>query len=578
MTSPLTLLSIDVLGEITDLVEAADIAILWMCGSRTLNYKLGVGGGVRQFSHRTHALRMSWPTLVSSFHHLRTFRLVYIHVGECTKIANANFDTLPPTVECIETAFFDDVVKLHALLVASPNRLPRLHTVILAGHTQQLQTELIRALPASLHTISFLASEACVKDSIPLSLNDLPPGITHLSSYETCLTMGSDGAANEEARQTSGLQTYSTGSDSGEWMRALPPHLRTLELEIMNDEHLDLLPSTLTHLDVTDIGASRLFYASLPPTLTELRVDNHVNGDALEIDAAIARVLPRTLTRLLGASIDPLAIPYLPPGMTELFVFTSTRWHVDLTCAIPTACTRLTISAMTVLSMAKLPATLLHLQVFASIPAEAMRLLPPSLISLCMAGSSNTETIDYFSLLPPRLEELDMLYGYHDVSNCDTTMLPRTLKRLNISHHNVNPPHSWYTGLPSSLVHVRLVVRAFNITHATSIAHLANLEHLSLQVDEWNPHVIAHLPPQLHNLVVYTSNKHRDKALSRPVVNNLLAALPRQLVICHIPSLRPLNATMRRHLPRTLVSLLVNSVDVIEKWRTLRAHGLREVR
>lgn len=591
------MLTIDALAEITGRISGSDISRLWRCGSKRLNYKLGICGGVKKFDVKSSIpFYMHWPILVASLQHLHTFRFMSRVPHSDSTILNVVFNTLPSTIKHIEVAFIDDAIYFHEALVASPDRFTLLETVILSGHYTHHQfrpilnqADLIRTLPASVMTILITKHH---HDDLPpseLCIDDIPPNITHMQACDIIITPSAD----EKARAPSRLASFWTAIDGDQWMSALPPQLESLTIRSLPDAFLHLLPPSLTELTVEDFDTCTTFLDALPRTLTKLdaplRDDLH-NLDLIRLlpprltttsrcfsntllSAEMVAALPRTLTDLPGAIVLPCDIVHLPRNLTSLSIHQS---H-ELTIALFASCTWLEVSSLCESMVDKLPRLLKHLVVRNSVDTPAcFAALPSSLISLTVRGpllagegGSTATLFDYFSRIPRGLRKFTLNYCQSLPIDCQFTgvpssaALPRTLEVLSIALR-VHVTPEWHSELPPALkyLYMNRPIDTFTVNDACALQSLSRLTYMSISAAEWEPLGLAHMPPALHTLSIFSMIK--TATVSSGVTRTLLAALPRRILDCRLPIFCTdgIDSSMHHLLPATLSSFVIGYMAV----------------
>lgn len=595
----LLVLAIDILGEITDLISGYDIVRLWLCGSKRLNYNMGVCGGVRRFAIESDvAFGMPWPIIASHFHHLKYFRLTRDRDDCDTKITNVDFNALPSTLTHIEVAFGGDAKYMYDALVASPSHFPQLTTVRVSGDrlvaqtwVRVLQGDLVRALPKSVSTIDIGRDYRLIPLACDLAINDLPPNVTTLRSIDMRIAEMVDRNADDE-HMSSRMTTYSTTLGSDVWLSALPSHLQTLSIGRMRDKFVHLLPPRLTDLSVGIIDTPAVFLAALPPTLTRLHAlleYEEIGLDeirllprrlvsardclpgALTVDMVAA--LPRTLTDLSQTLITPRAIIVLPPLVTSVCIYD--RFFFTLPHPIPASCTLLKIAILDEAIVGKLPPNLTYLNVYQHVSdPTCIASLPASLTSLTVGGTLwGTKTLaHYFSQLPRalcylKLKMCPLMLDADTSTEYSSSALPHTLETLKMAMDSTPIPSQWYAHLPPTIQYLRMSVHSFGINDADTVRRtLTCITRLDLSIDAaWEACALAHMPTTLHTLSVSIQSATAYVRPSLETCCQLLAALPPRIVRCSLPELHDdidYEAAMRQYLPKTLVCLRVNDTQI----------------
>lgn len=580
-------IGIDELAEITDKLEGRDIVKLWVCGSRALHYKLGVGGGVRQFSvQSTLHFTMPWPVIVSHFARLHTLRLVAASLNIVSHVTDANFLSLSPCIRHIEVTFDCDAELLTDALTASPDRFAQLETVNVSGlhhgdmARQTIHVELVRALPKSVSAVRIKRSGGKRHNIYPLHIEDLSPNLTSIVALETRIELKEERSADEEeCHVMSGLTHYQTNTIGGLWMSCLPSHIQSLTVGVIEDEYVHLLPRTLAHLSANFETAS-VFLAALPRTLTHLDtphsqhrgIDDEeigllppglikMTGNCLKnsLDAHTVALLPRSLRALGSSMVHQDAIPNLPPHITSLSLCGSNFLIHD----IPRTCTVLSLYELNNTTVGRMPPNLTRLTVRSAVNScDAVATLPQSLTQLDGMGVIHLPQA-YFSLLPRGLRTL-INHRHHIVYNADTSAvleappscdLPRTLIDCIIgTRYNVTP--TWFAQLPPTLTHLGLKLYGLTMESGEALSHLTHLSSLQLSLDEWLVDTLSFMPRALVSLDI-TCGSSNESIKTHAEKRALIEALPRRLVRCRIPNMSLTDLDMRSRLPRTLTSLSI---------------------
>lgn len=589
-TSSTTLytLGADALAEITNLIAGSDVYHLWLCGSRALNHKLGVGGGARVFHVKsTDAFEMPWPGLVSYLPHLHTFRLLSDAVSMTSRVTDVDFTKLPSSITHINVTFDRDHEYLIDALTRSPAHFARLTYVRLNGPTlitnAGRQGDLMRALPSSVSTVIIckLIGGFVVKQPRQMTAIDMLPNLQTLVASHVYMQPN-----DTDEHQMSNLTSYVTSATCNAWMSALPTHLQSLSLGVLRNDYLHLLPPTLTFLSVYRFETESVFVAALPRTLTKLTILSFdaflkkadvirtlpagiktINGNFSSpiITAKKAAALPRSLTLLRHKCAHPNAIKSLPPGISRLVVRKKgTDDALILTHRLPISCTYLLISTLNESSIGRLPAALLTLCVEDNVETLAcLAHLPASLTSLIIRGKMPSEAhpVDYIPLLPKGLRSFSsaahpMTYSTSAVSGTSSRDLPPTLERCNIALNNLTTASTWYADLPTTIQCLTLTVNTFSVECASALHSLTRLASLTLILVVWDVNLLSHLPRTLERLFI-TSTHASSVHTTREQVCALLASLPPQLAECRIPALAPVDEKMQEYLPKMLTSFMI---------------------
>lgn len=564
---------------ITDLLESADTCHLWMCGSRRLNHKLRAS--VRTFSIvSSTAFDMKWPGILAYFSQLHTFRIVSKELTSKSTVANVDFTTLPASLKKIEVAFDRADRQLYGTFVTSRDRFPNLHTVII-GKTNNVKGKPIRGailttLPKSVTRFVAKRDHSDIKDAVfHAPMADIPPNLTIIEAHNVYLPALEDASHIEHAHLFANLTSLAIAMDSGDWMAILPTKtLLSLEMRVMYDAHLHLIPPRLEKLTVWSMEEQASFARALPHILRTLwcthfpQFDEHVlrllPRGITRIDSCLAEILtaemaaalPPALTRV-KCQVLPSVLPHLPAGITKMSIMNvGGIGDIDIRHPIPPACTHLTMFTLSEASAKMLPPTLteLTLDLIADIPV-CVPLLPQTLQVLSVR---NMYPAKHLSLLPRGLRALHSNVYDIDKSLLDdgrslSYALPRALEFLPIGPVDTVSPE-WYAGMPSTLVNFTMAVDNFGIDDATTMSRLfPRLGNLYINVNKnFDYCALAHLPPSIHTLAVGSLASGPVQKLSYDEVCDTLAALPRRLRTCNIPPVWPFVKDMREYLPKTL--------------------------
>lgn len=441
----------DILALVAQLLPAKEVATLWECGSRWLNYNFGELGAVTRLSFSVPQGRIGWPCLVFRYTKLERLSLSFFGEGTLLIVAPVIDPQWSKTIREIElrgAGCFN-----FWTTVDSAQCFPSLEKLVLIGIREDLTVAHLQSFPRSLASLDFMALNSCsygaeylprmlvelkLYAQLRYDLKELPPTLETLSTGPWLLRpnqladlpfgLTSLDFCTEKSeiptivalvpRQLTKLNiTYSGGSYLLPTFPAsdLPPCLE--QLDIIGDIIVDLrqLPRTLTHFSVH--GTMQLSAASdlafLPPTLRTFSTSGFV---ALVKDGDTVAMLPRLLTTLCFLGSDYLrssgfltdaTAKHLPPSLTHLT-------YAETDTALSGAC------------FAALPRNLRHLQ-----------------LSIA-TGVQDSHIGD----LPPYLSVL-LLSKCTGLGNDCVPLLPRMLTRFNASAQRFNS--DCFVHLPPSL-------------------------------------------------------------------------------------------------------------------------------
>lgn len=598
-TTLLSSLSTDALLEITELLTGDDTSRLIMCGSRALNHKLGPGGGVKTYSLRSSIdFIMRWPAVILPYlPRLETFRIAGNQLSYGAKVINPDFATLPRNLKHLDVEFDNDVLRLFETLTTLPDHFVQLETVRVGAtildyniRSEFDRANVIRALPRSVKSIHIVRpteggrTHAVYIEDLSHNLAIIRTNSTLIASRalddaERRAIMGEAPCSDEEKQHiVSGLTQYSTNVAGGDWMAALPAHLQSLTIAKIDPNYLPLLPPNLTTLSV-DCAPSRAFIVALPRSLTHLYTrDRHsagniqaddiaflprgliqISGICLpkRLDAECAARLPRSLIKLGSCAVDWDAIPHLPPGIVELVMAS-----IDQSAhKLPAACKHLSLQALSNATIGRLPPSLTHLRIKASVYSiAAIAALPTTLTSLRIDGPRIVDEYpaNYFTLLPRGLRSF--IHGAYSsdpaVEAYPSSDLPRALTELVIGTEYITTVE-WFANLPPGLVRLSLSIQTLDMASAKALALHTTIVNLSIRMRQWDVTTLPYMPPHLDRLHIGCDKRNVDE-VSHADRCAAMAALPRRLATCHIPSLNLRARDMYLNMPTTITSMTID--------------------
>lgn len=551
------------MGEITDLLEGAAIARMWLCGCRALHHKFAVGG-VRTFSIVSSiAFKMPWPRITAYFSQLRTFRLVSHAQLIKSIVSDINFMALSTSLSRIEVSFDQDDLHLYHAFTTAPERFLQLDTVILreANNRGQVQRPirggLVRVLPRNVSTFIVKRDTSDATNPYREPIHKISPNLAIFKTFNLNLY-----PILPHPSPFANLLSFSTTMNADKWMEALPATLQELKLNYIRDAYLLLIPRGLIKLTVTDAASTSALIAALPHTLTSLKVTRGLTltlADMLLlprrlvdlsssslyhtlIDADMAAAMPRSLTGM-NAYVQPSALPHLPTGFTTLVL----AYLNDVNSrSLPPALTRLVVHGGEII-----PSCIFD--------------LPRSLHTLAIRASGGSVVYspsDYISLLPSELRILHLALSTQMLMTARTSRdLPRTLEDLTLGPIIVMT--DWYVGLPPTLTYLILNVSTFGIDEAVALSSSqSQLRCLQITVaSHWDYRALAHMPRTLHSLSINVDTRCFQTMPSsgdeEGDVHSVIALLPPIIATLNIPLIgwRDLQ-DMRDWLPPTLVCFM----------------------
>lgn len=264
-------------------------------------------------------------------------------------------------------------------------------------------THMCLTLPQSSHykKLEFLRTVTYDVGLTPAVIRALPRGLTHL----TLRFLDEDADDNSMGRPVVPFRFHDNDS------------IR-IDIPGFDDECVALLPRGLTHLCV---GVAAMltdaFAASLPPGLQEL--DLRLNH---RLTAAFTQNLPATLTALAfrfyhdyhGERLAPSCLRQLPSSVTSLYLERPPKGFA-----------------------VHLPQNLRTLSIRSWIGDDEIAALPKSLVALHIDGSGGGSggrslTTAFSALLPPALQDLEVVFHGVVVDDDSIRNLPPSLRRLRL--------------------------------------------------------------------------------------------------------------------------------------------------
>lgn len=545
----LDLFPLEVLQQLFDKLYAFDLGALWLSGNRILTHKMAEGA-VQTFILPIVSRRRKnpfWPSLVSSFQHLRVLRL--LRDPESSIAVEIDWDRLKElpsslTSICIETSPTTKYKDVWPSIQTAFPLLTELNLGPIAQSPPNTDAEPNLELPKilGLGTLTSL-SVWTRRDALPVLLKMAPSTLTDLSftgDGPYCLGLGDHVFELPKSLlkiSITGLRGTSSFSEK------LPPAINSMKLDSTFDKMVCQLASNGT----------------LPPTLTSLKLTSFHQGF---VEPSVLKGLPRALKTLslrCRATLTEEAMKLLPLGLTRLDFLgclgtsgTETDLQpAPLSWELPKGLKilRTNIDANTLRAHVNaLPAGLEHLQTLNDC-SDFVQSLPSHLTFL-----SCVLTPEAFPHLPSTLTFLDsniMNLEYHNRNRfhdcqwaslpplpasitrarcslqCYSPLdfLPSTLRNLNL--RILSPPSSsgegdeantdsyeidpnWADGLPASLVALILSADFLPLTLDTMDQMECKDKLLTLQIRtdpplEFDSNVFSRLPPKLLCLILRIS-------------------------------------------------------------------------
>lgn len=321
------------------------------------------------------------------------------------------------------------------------------------------------------------------------------------------------------------LDFFTTPGDPLPYLQALPSTLTHLSIgasSTVNQQHLALLPASLTFLSCCASPSSWDLFALLPRGLTCLRMIGDIPDDPYgDTEYHKLSNLPPKLTELYltAFTISTRMLPLLPRSLTILeprfFLFLSFQ-------DMPPRLQSLTLENLEPAFIPVLPATLTYLRIWDLDPF----------------------TDDNIGLLPATMKDLTLNQNI-SLTNAAIALLPRNLHSLDLSR-NTNISDDGLKRLPPML-------KILTIKGATDISEKVvpflprNLASIEIRnVDSWGDDSAKYLPPFLNQLILGKGTRFTNAGCHD---------LPPKLVTLELRLNRALTFECLRLLPRTLQTL-----------------------
>jgi hypothetical protein len=389
-----------------------DIAYLWFCGSKQLNYKLKEGG-VRSFDISLKTWRpLVWPTLALSFNKLDSFGTSFAQNVSCRSLSNISLSFSSSLTKlhlhCYNaySTFLDAICPVSA---PATTRLPNLQDLWIDG-TGSSNTEPREPFSTLFPSLQTLTIAWCDSDrfnqAAPMSSTHfallLTPTLTSLENH-WCLYI-------------------SSGFDFN-W----PTGLTSLETKMLKDD---------------GVGKFELFFPSLPSSLLHLKLHYSSTSTFSPVD---------TVWTLLPAYLLTLAcrVDYVTPDHIRKLPRTLTELDLNSDCDLSELPPSITsMNCHRVDSPQSLPRGLLHCDWL--LPASQIEHLPPKIssISFDIVGDdliwpahfhtngtlkfiqSNGLTNTQLRALPSSVDSISFYDDPGPAGDLDVSLLPRNLTNL----------------------------------------------------------------------------------------------------------------------------------------------------
>jgi hypothetical protein len=561
----------DIISIIVEHLDAYDLASLWICGDKRLNFILCET--VKRFE-LVYPVKSKgeWPRLISHFPTLDTLIVSAPLELSLFEVSGVDLSLIPPTIRRLELRFanaFDSFVSVGKSRKSPPEtcfspqikRFGRLETWIATKATEWDYKNLggIEFLPRTLQTLYL---DTCFRLSAK-QVSYLPPSLTELQAslcegvlepvaFPLSLLSYVDRVAIdyrlivESVPSTLTNLEIPSASVPLKWASTcfVPPHLKSLKLSSLpNMKFLSLLPASLTSLQASSPFHQRVEVAMLPRSLKFL---SHLSLSGRLCDA------PRHLKYLDFSHGSSLEMP--PPGVLqslETYIVQSVVAPISEFDFLPPCLTHLSafgiqMSEKVIASISNLP-NLEYLSLTSHGACTSLEsLCLPRLTTLRLQTSHNFEDLD----MAPGNQWANRLKTLHlDLRKHPTDPRPIT---------SLNALNSWFSNLPHTLTCLRLLARpstlpptllqhlppaltsiALNELSSFEASHFQmpitwppQLTALQLQGRPWSPSIseetiLAFLPSTLHCLQIPSTPNFdvgsNDRSVQSP---KILAALP----------------------------------------------------
>jgi hypothetical protein len=579
----------EVLVGITDLIIALNIARLWLCGSRSLNWKLGKAGGVQTFNFvaDSHFPSIVWPRMMAEFDRLRSLRIevpikTNLRQNEgIFPLLEPDIATLPRKLKILYLRFEHHLEFLVATLKTDPKVFQHLEDLTLSESPQ------IDRLPQPLELPS-LTSLNIIPTINLLKLSEIPPTLTFLRA--NCKHLECD-ISYFPSRLTS-LQ-LDLSNMPYELLQSLPESLQELSLlgeGCRSSNHLydwSSIPRGLSSLTVAMSTLNVESILALPPSLKKLRVAGWKNNSS-EVTVQFLQALPSGMIEISGI-FSPLItdeIASLLPRNSKLHIYEKVLWsaipllplgtrrlHLP-DVQVPNFVTKLpaiesiNVPSLTLEIASLLPITLTSLTIDKKTvkkeDGEIFKLLPRSITFIISMRDALFEDSSVWKDLPPRLKTMDVIpiaYGAGDGKHfvhCpveSSSWLPRSLVNMTIGDLDIIDAE-WFSFLPPKLERLRVATRTLP---DQSLEALQRSDHRSLRtldiriLDAQSARLLAsfvrNIPKFVTNFCISTGSDARNET---DVTNDDLKSLPRGLISLELPLSPKINSECAPYLPKFL--------------------------
>jgi hypothetical protein len=531
-------LALDPLVGVIRLLELDDVVNLWMCGNKTINWKLGKGKAVRK-------IRLidgkepstTWPAVIQNFEGLEILTVYSPYRKDENAITSPNLSACRWNLKSLSMNLPNAFEIINDLMTSSDFSSVQLETLKIASISDIARWDV--QLPSSL-TVLHVGIFELQLGVLPLSI--LPAGLIELKCFAQVLEVP------EGVRFPPTLRKLDvTLSRHTPILSLLPQCLHTLclsrstiDYNMVSDEDwmaLSRLELNRAVLPRIRLGYDPDFLQYLPKTIEELifetRASELTANQCISVLKALAPLSSlRVLEGVWPTDMDLSVVQSMPPTLEMKFEELVYGEAVHL---LPTNTKGLVCNEPTFNHIQRLPPHLQHLTV-PYITEALARLLPPSLLTLSMTHKEAKLTEALINLLPrklfslvtearciqpfDRIESLKSLPGNLITLELKTFQDPEAIVAVSTPSESSRflPPYlenlelgcldfsssdmaDWCLGLPRSLTSITLLLSTLPADGLSAFQQFKQLHSLDIEVispptSGWSQH-LAKLPAQL---------------------------------------------------------------------------------
>lgn len=601
-------LSQEALQAVTSFLLGQHLCRLWLCGSKSLQLKLGDGGGARKFELSIRRRQNPenapvWLPMTRFFTRLTSFALVLPFYEDYTANFGELIVQLPATLESLKLRFSTSL-KAYLEAIALPHyNFPKLLSLEIVSFQSMVLQKPIE-WPQTLVSLHVSTSSFTLEECLTIPIHRLPPSLTELRANSVAIETES----NAETRFPNSLTDLSLSAHSLPPLlfEMLPDGLLYLSLHnwagsIASDYTWPKLPRSLLSLTFPCENFSREYCKQLPQSLTRLTTGQQSDASENWLDVVppnltylenllprlitkeVAQKLPRTLKKWpeyksgKSAKVEAQAMPFLPPHV------------LDVECvsdSLEPLC-----SELRSLNLHQVPVSIATLQLQNCAGLDDFSMLPKSLEELTIYGGPLPRPAeDYFACLNTfkiTTLHIQQLQGDDAIPPRKWNLFPSTLRSLSISVPDEIPVES-STLLPRHLEQLELSASGGGkgkMQDLSWFAHLPpTLMQLSMHALEFSPlpievtrtsedRISIQFPASLRELTLFIVSCAHPWLLPC-----LLTSLPSKLKQCWIlghdrADTRVTNADLD-HLPSSLIYLQIPKSSLLTRRRVERANGM----